>query len=1193
MTRCTQLLLATTAIFLCAELQAAELELKKGARVVLVGSGLGSRMMHYGHFETMLHQQYPDHQLVIRNICDEGNTPGFRPHSGRVQPWAFPGADKFRTLSKAKDRWGGNSGAGHFDSPDGWLRKLKPDVIVAIFGYSESYDGPGGLPTFKAELEAFIKHVKSQKYNGEAAPQVALVSPIAFQDLSADGHLPDGTEQNANLALYTKAMQDVAKAENVHFTNLFAPSIALFAEVKEPLTRDGALLTDKGYAKVSPMLVNGVFGRRTAKGDADAIKAAVLEKNWMWQNYFKIPNGVHVFGRRHRPYGPANYPFELKKLEQMVDARDQAIWATIAGKAFDLEAADAKTDKIPNVGKTRNPKYQSPEDTLKTLKVPDGYKIALFADEVRFPDLRNPVQMSFDNKGRLWIATMPSYPHYKPGDPRPDDKLLIFEDTDNDGVADKQKVFADKLHLPMGFEFSHDGVYVEQNTSLVFLQDTDGDDKADVNQIVMSGFDDHDTHHAISAFCADPSGAIMMGEGTFLHSHIETAYGPIRSSNGGFFRYDPVRRKLSRTARLSIPNPWGIAFDDWGQDFFAETSNPDVRWMLPGSVRVGFGNFAPLPPNLLKVRVRPTSGLEFISSRHFPDEVQGDMLINNNIGFLGTKQHKMIESGTGFQTSFRHDLLKGGDRNFRPVDMEFAPDGSLYMVDWHNALIGHMQHNARDPDRDHNHGRVYRITYPARPLVKPAKVAGADIGTLLENLKLPEYRTRYRTRRELRGRDTDKVLAALKTWTASLDKSDKRYEHHLVEALWVSWGLNRVDTDLVRTLLKAEDFRARCAAVRAIRYNGHQMPDHAALLKAAAGDEHGRVKLEATVAASWLGKADGMAILDAVIGKTDKRETKPKPTEKAFATVEGDIMDFAHPKLKATKVDAVTILLPGSNKVLNLSEAEVISGGKNIAKQAKATQSSLLKGYPVSMLIDGNKGNFAHTQGEDDPWFKLVFPQPISIDKVKVWNRAGYADRFKGGQVVFSAGKTKVATVHLDGTTAAATGGLDSWLKPVYGTAFKFLNGQQIKAEGGPTYKTTLTGKDKASFMRGAAVFGKDGHCGTCHQADGNGLPEAQFPPLAGSKWVTGSDERLIKLALHGLSGPIQVKGKTYPGAVPMTPFKMLNDQEMADVLTFVRNAFGNTASVVSARDVEKVRKKTKDQATFYSPAELLKAHPH
>ena len=173
----------------------------------------------------------------------------------------------------------------------------------------------------------------------------------------------------------------------------------------------------------------------------------------MWENYFKIPNGVHVFGRRHRPYGPANYPFELKKLKQMVEMREQAIWALMAGRDFDLAAADAKTDELPVIGGGKTTAtYKSGEETLKTLSVPAGYKVELFADESKFPNLANPVQMSFDNKGRLWIATMPSYPHYKPGDPLPTDKLLIYEDTDGDNVADKEIVFAGDLHLPMGFE---------------------------------------------------------------------------------------------------------------------------------------------------------------------------------------------------------------------------------------------------------------------------------------------------------------------------------------------------------------------------------------------------------------------------------------------------------------------------------------------------------------------------------------------------------------------------------------------------------------------------------------------------------------------------------------------------------------------------------------------------------------------
>ncbi len=1022
---------------------AVELDLPKDSRVVLLGNGLGSRMLRYGHFETELHLRYPEHHLVIRNLCDEGDTPAFRPNAGRKSPWAFPGGEKFLTFVEAKDRWGGNSGDGSFPEPDAWLKQLKPDIIIAFFGYNESFDGPAGAANFKAELEAFVEHTLKQKYNGNTVPKLVLVSPTAFQDLSALYGTPKGTTQNTNLALYTKTMEDVAAANQLPFINLFAPTSAWFAASEKPLTRDGALLTDEGYAKLTPVLIDQLFGARkpVSKANAAELKKAVDDFTWMWLNYYKIPNGVHVYGRRHRPHGPENYPFELRKLEQMVNIREHAIWALVEGKKFDVAAADAQTEVLPVIGKEDpNIKYRSGEESLKTLVVPSGYKIELFADEAKFPELANPAQLSFDNKGRLWVATMPSYPHYKPGDPMPTDKLIILEDTDNDGKADKQKIFADHLHLPMGFEFSHDGVYVAQSTSLIFLQDTNGDDKADVRDIVMSGFDDHDTHHAISAFCADPSGAIFMAEGTFLRSHIETAYGPVRSSNGGFFRYNPERRHLERTVRLSIPNPWGIAYDEWGQDFFSDTSDPPVRWMLQGSVQVPFGTFNPTPPNLLSVLVRPTAGLEFVSSRHFPDEVQGDLLINNTIGFQGMKQHTMVDEGTGYVSKFRQDLVKGSDTNFRPVDMEFAPDGSLYLVDWHNARIGHMQHNARDPNRDHTHGRIFRITYPARPLVTPAKVAGASIKELLENLKIPEYRTRYRTRRELRGRKDADVLAGVNQWVQGLDKADARYEHNLVEAMWVTWGINQVSEPIVRKLLQAKDPKARAAAVRALRYNSHLIPQHAELLKSAVADEHGRVRLEAIVAASWLETSAGRSVIEAAA---------------AYKPTSGEAMD--------------------------------------------------------------------------------------------------------------------------------------KWIDPVFQTASAFLNGQQIKVEGPTVFQTQLTGPAKEQFLRGAEIYLRDGHCTTCHQKDGNGLPAAQFPPLAGSEWVQGSEDRLVRLTLHGIIGPIEVKGVKYPGAVPMTQFKFLSDSEVADVLTFVRNSFGNKADPVSPQTVQRIRAATKDQPSFYQASELEK----
>ena len=850
------------------------IEISNGAHISLIGGNMGSRMMNYGHFETEMYVRYPEKSLIIRNMCDGGDTPGFRPHASRNLPWAFPGAEKFQSEFAKK-----SDSEGHFDSPDKWLTNLKTDIIIAFFGFSESFDGKENLENYKNELDAFIKHTLSQKYNGVSAPQLVIVSPTAYQDVTHLMDVPKGDSQNENIWLYTQAMKEVADKNNVSFVDAFTPSKKWYAETDKPLTIDGMQLNGDGYKKLAVYLSDEIFGSVPKKAEANRalIHDMVMEKNWLWHNDYKIPNGVHVYGRRYDPFGPDNYPAELEKIRQMLTIRDKAIWlAAQKGEKTNLQEADKSSRSLPDIKTNFNPeqngslKYLYGEDALAKLKVPEGYKIELFASEVEFRDLANPVQMSFDNKGRLWVATMPSYPHYKPGDSKPNDKLIILEDTNNDGKADKQTVFVDGLHLPLGFEFAPEGVYVSQGTNLKLFTDTNGDDKADKEEILMSGFDDHDTHHNSSAFCADPSGAIYSGEGVFLHTNVETAYGTVRATNGGFYRYSPQRHKLDRIAQLSIPNPWGIAFDEWGQPFFAETSGPDVRWMTPGTVLPRYGEATNKGKQLIEKDhlVRPTSGLEFVSSRHFPQEVQGDMLINNTIGFLGTKQHKIWDSGTGYETKHRQDLVVGTDRNFRPVDMEFAPDGSLYLVDWHNILIGHMQHNARDPLRDHVHGRIYRITYPSRPLVTPAKIDGASIETLLSNLTLPEYRSRYRTRRELRARNADEVLAKMDKWMLTLDTKDARYEHHLLEGLWVSWGLNKVNQPLLKKLLSANDYRVRAAAVEVLRFNEHQVKNQAEWLKQAASDDHPRVRLGAIVAASWLEKAKGMMVLEAAKMKT-------------------------------------------------------------------------------------------------------------------------------------------------------------------------------------------------------------------------------------------------------------------------------------------------------------------------------------
>lgn len=1175
--------------------------LEPESRIVLMGGGLGSRMVHFDHFETGLQLRYPGHRLIVRNISDEGNTPSFRPHSGRQNQLGFPGAEQFH--QPYSDGNAANA-QGHLETEEQWLEMLKPDVLIAFFGFNESFLGSAGMDHFRAELDAFVQHTLEQAYNGEAPPRLVLVAPTGYQDLSAHIDVPDGSLENSNLAAYTSIMESVAAEHGVRFVDAFSASLSWFETAEQPLTVDGVLLNDAGYQKLAELLIERIFDapEPQAEQHRDRVHAAVMDKNWLWINDYKIPNGVHVFGRRYEPYGPANYPFEIAKIREMTAIRDQAIWAAAEGRSIDIAALDAATSPLPEVQTNyNNPdriEFLYGEDALKTIEVPEGYKIEQWATEQEFPDLANPVQMTFDNQGRLWVATMPSYPHWRPGDPRPDDKLLILEDTNGDGKADRQIVFADDLHLPMGFEITPEGVFVSQGVNLVLLKDTNGDGVADTREIVLSGFDDHDTHHAISAFASDPSGAFLMAEGVFLRTSVETPYGPVRGSDGGFYRYNPQRRHLERHAQLSIPNPWGIAFDRWGQHFYLHTSGPDMRWMLPGSMKPRYGSASHNSRDLLESeRVRPTSGLEFISSRHFPDEVQGDIILNNTIGFLGTKQHEMIEAGTGYTTRFRQDLIRSSDSNFRPVDMEFAPDGSLYVVDWHNPLIGHMQHNARDPYRDHKHGRIYRVSYPSRPLVEPPPIAGAPIPQLLDNLKLPEFRARERSRRELRGRDPEAVFAALIPWVRGLDQSDDNYEHQLVEALWVSWGMNRINRSLLERVLASEDHRARAAAVRVIRYSGHQLADQVSLLREAIQDPHGRVRMEAVIAASWLRRSDGLSVLAAAEANGAGADSADDDHVKVGPG--GREIEITPPEAAADGVTAVTMTLPGGNRTINLAEMEVHAGGRNITADVGLSQSS---GYgnnqfPISNLVDGDRGNFSHTAFESDPWIRLEFEQPAALDRIRLWNRRDFEDRFNGARVAFLQGDDELAAV-----TVRISGGGDSpfadddWLDPVYRQVLARLNEQpEIIIEPDVTPPDHITDEEaRALFVQGAEIYRRDGHCATCHQPNGLGLPVAGFPPLAETRWVTQQDDRLIKLTLHGLHGPMVVKGVEYPGLVPMTGFGgLLNDQEIAAVLTYIRNEFGNEAPPILPEQVGRVREQTAGRVGFYAPEDLLEEHPH
>ena len=849
------------ALVLAAGVAAAEdLKLNKGDHICLVGNTLAERMQYFGGVESRLTSRFADHDLVFRNLgysadeltihlrsrdfgsADEwlsGNSP--IPQPGKLNPDAPVRQNRFE------------------------LTGTKADVIFAFYGYNESFAGAAGLAKFSQDLDGWIKHALGQKYNGKSAPRIVLFSPIACQNLKTP-NLPTGEENNARLKLYTGAMAEVAKSNEVMFIDLFTPTLELFRTAQSPLTINGLHLNESGDALVAAIIEDALFpnGPKIKRDGAalERLRLAINDKNAFWFQRYRATDGYSTFGDRaflRFTAGQSNYEVvqrELEVLDQLVADRDRAVWAVAKGGEY-KPVDDGLSPFIPVVTNKPGPLpggkhvFLEAEAAISKMTVHAGMKVNLFASEEQFPDLVSPVQMAFDPKGRLWVAAWQTYPHWKPTEPM-NDKLLIFEDTNKDGKADKVTTFTDKLHNPTGFEFWGGGVIVAMAPNLLFLKDTDGDDKADQKTYLIHGLDTADTHHTANSFTLDPGGALYFQEGTFHHTQVETPYGPPqRVANGSVFRYEPRAQKFDIYVSTGFANPHGHIFDRWGQDVVVDGTGAQPYHGALFSGHVDYPTKHPKPPQVYQQRTRPCSGLEILSSRHFPDEMQGNLLVPNVIGFQGILRYKVLDKDASFTAVEQEPILSSSDPNFRPADIELGPDGAIYFTDWHNPIIGHMQHNLRDPNRNKTYGRVYRVTYEGRPLLTPAAIAGEPVAKLLDLLKEPEDRTRYRARIELSSRPTGEVLAATTRWLETQNQSDPQYEHHALEALWVHQHHNVVNTSLLERMLASPDFHARAAAVRVLCYWRDRVSNSLELLKKAAADQHPRVRMEAVRAASF------------------------------------------------------------------------------------------------------------------------------------------------------------------------------------------------------------------------------------------------------------------------------------------------------------------------------------------------------
>ncbi len=869
---CTALLISCLTL---AQWAAAEgpLVLKKGDHIAIVGSGLADRQQHHGWLEALIHQANPGLELTVRNLGFAADEVNVHPRSDEA-----PNTEYFLNMKPGKlATKAGGTEVVYTAGAD-----FHASVILAYWGFNESFKGEAGLSQFKSAVDEYLKKLTTTDY-GQGPPQVVLLSPIAHENVHDPVNYPDGAANNANLEKYTAAMAEVAAAQHVPFVDLYHASQALYAAAAHPLTINGIHLTEEGDRLLAPVQFQSLFGHAASTADPTLpkIREAVLEKNLQWHHRYRTVDQFNIYGGRSRIAYPdakdaQNAPNNATVLgEEMAQRdvktvnRDHAIWAAAQGKPFTI-----KDDNLPPVTSTPPNRpdpvpYLSGAESLKHLSTPSGVKVEFIASEKEFPELINPVQMNFDTRGRLWVAAWPTYPETTPTTTNYD-KLLVFDIDPSTGKFTKCTTFIDGLNCPTGFQFYKDGVLVMQSPDMWWVRDTDGDGKADWKERIVHGLDAADSHHETNSICYEPGGAVYFSDGVFHRSNVETIIGPVRNTDGAIYRYEPRTSNFTRYIASYFANPHGRVFDYWGNDLITDATGNANYFGTPFSANLSQGTH-PGMKEFWNRPSRPCPGTAILSSRHFPDDWQGTFLNANVIGYQGIFRAKITPEGSGIKgETLEPGLLEtnvASNPNFRPSGMAVAPDGSIYVMDWAQMLIGHLQHHLRDPNRDHQHGGIYRLTYPSRPLLTPKKIYGESIEHLVELLKEPEDNVRLRAKIELDTHETPQVIAAVQRWEAALDKAAAGYEHHRLEALWVHQWHNIVNLDLLKAVLHSAEPRARAQAVRVLCYWRDRVPDALALIKVAAADEDPRVRLHAVRAASFF---DTPAAADAaltVLGK--------------------------------------------------------------------------------------------------------------------------------------------------------------------------------------------------------------------------------------------------------------------------------------------------------------------------------------
>lgn len=813
----------------------------------------------------------------------------------------------------------------------------------------------------------------------------------------------------------------------------------------------------------------------------------------------------------------------------------------------------------------------TPEDALASFKLPPEFDIQLVASE---PLVGDPVAMEFDPDGRIWVVEMRGYMPNIEGtnEDQPVGRIVVLEDTDQDGKMDKSTVFLDRLVMPRAIALIDGGVVVAEPPRLWYCKDTDGDLKCDERTEIADDYaTQNDPKHGMRSNPEHASNGLMWALDNWIYSANHTTQ----------FRYTGGEWQREQTHSRG---QWGISQDNFGRIIYNSNSdqlrgdllpaaylgrNKNYRGARGASVRIAKDQTvwpSRINPGVNRgyrrgtlredgtlARYTGACGPVIYRGNQFPSEYVGNAFVCEPAGNFVRRNILTESNGILDAKNAYHEMefLTSTDERFRPVNAYNGPDGALYIVDLYRGLIQHRiyltsflrkQIEDRGLYEPIGLGRIYKVVYKGKDAVSSAKMSNMSPSELAQQFKHPNGWTRSTAQRLLVEKNDPNLVPLLAEMAAS-----NRNPLAQLHALWTLDGMGGVKWGVLKEALQSSHPKVRSAAIR-LSEQHLTSAKKPVVLEQLLSHEFDVPEVQMQLALT-LGEADSKDALDTLASILTRNAGNEYIRSAVLTGVEGR---------EAALLDSVLAQSPWWSQqtpeaadTIFTELAGCIMRSRNIPsiKSTMETASELRTQEATSLLTGFRDAAFKRSQGE---W--VPAGEPIRLD----------------------------SPLHSLTTLASSPDPKLSELAKALYDAFSWPGKADLVINTDAV--TPLTAEQQKRFETGRDLFLIS--CGACHQPHGMGQ-EGLAPPLKDSDWSTGSKERMIRIVLHGLQGPIEVQGKQWELVMP--GLAVFDDEQLSSIMTYVRREWGHTASPIDPEEIKAIRDQYPGREDMWTVEELLK----